>query len=229
MSTCLGEWASFGRGVYYQITPMQSLPHLWWIMTWGRVIMMLGVSFFYQFHPTPHDYISTKMTAGHHLVSKFGNDMKKKEEFVEVNGSWRTVWKQCWQSPWGHQTQTVWAKESVRGEIQGFRVFHDEFWGDECRPKAYPLGWAFISEEFILTSSDSKDFFSHRLQRPSHLGLIKLRTEATLVSNCPVASVYPHKIWHFVDIIHTYRYPNILRSYLSWHALSLRDSSDLNV
>ena len=52
---------------------------------------------------------------------------------------------------------------------------------------------AFISEEFIMTNSDSEDFFSHRLQRPSCLGLTKLRTEATLVPYCPVASIYPYE------------------------------------
>ena len=41
-----------------------------------------------------------------HGMIKFGDDMKKKEEFTEVNGSLRTVWKQCRQIPWVGQTQT---------------------------------------------------------------------------------------------------------------------------
>ena len=51
----------------------------------------------------------------------------------------------------------------------------------------------FISEEFIMTNSDSEDFFSHSLRSPSCLSLMELRTEATLVPYCPVASVYPHE------------------------------------
>ena len=74
------------------------------------------------------------------ITKESGDDGKKKKELVEVNGSLRTVWNQCWRSPWVRQTQTGWAKETVREEIQGVRVCHDEFWGDECRWKACPSG-----------------------------------------------------------------------------------------
>ena len=41
-----------------------------------------------------------------------------------------TVWKQfCW-SPRVYCIKTEWAKETLRDEIQGVRVCHDEFRGD---------------------------------------------------------------------------------------------------
>ena len=52
--------------------------------------------------------------------------MEKEKEVVRENRSLRTVWKQCFQSPWVCQTQK--SKESEIG--------NGEFQGDECRPKA---------------------------------------------------------------------------------------------
>ena len=74
--------------------------------------------------------------------------MEKEKEVVRKNGSLRTVWKQCCQSPWVCQTH-----KSKESEIV---MVNSEEMNAGRRPA--PGGPELISEEFIMTISNSEDF-----------------------------------------------------------------------